>query len=405
MIGRRAHPSTEDVDKPKGFDDFELRLGDVMRGERATLSKSLLDVQRELKIKASYIAAIENADISAFETPGFVAGYVRSYARYLGLDPEWAFQRFCEEANFTVAHGMSAAASGPRAGQKARKEYADPLANPNALFVPRGEAFLSGIEPRAVGSILVLLALIGGIGFGGWTVLKEVQKVQLAPVDQAPGVVAELDPLAAATSQPAPVETAETDLTLPAPDALDRLYRPQALDVPVLVARDGPIAAIDPRTVGSLAGAAGADRLAQAGAGPEEADAPEAETVVRTVAEEAPAVELLAVRPSWVRVSAADGTVLFEKILDAGERYALPKLEEPPLLRAGNSGSVYFAVGSETYGPAAPGAQVVKNLVLSPEALREKYTVADLSQDADLAKIIALAEAPAAAAEAAPATD
>ena len=29
------------------FDDFEMRLGDIMRGERATMGKSLLDVQRE----------------------------------------------------------------------------------------------------------------------------------------------------------------------------------------------------------------------------------------------------------------------------------------------------------------------------------------------------------------------
>ncbi len=112
MIGRRVPPSTQEADKPMGFDDFELRLGDVMRGERATMAKSLLDVQRELKIKATYIAAIENCDISAFETPGFVAGYVRSYARYLGMDAEWAFERFCAEANFTVVHGMSAAAPG-----------------------------------------------------------------------------------------------------------------------------------------------------------------------------------------------------------------------------------------------------------------------------------------------------
>ncbi|HBD90429.1 MAG TPA: DUF4115 domain-containing protein, partial [Gemmobacter sp.] len=56
MIWRRTQPSATEIDKPKGFDDFELRLGDVMRGERATLGKSLLDVQRELKIKATYIA-------------------------------------------------------------------------------------------------------------------------------------------------------------------------------------------------------------------------------------------------------------------------------------------------------------------------------------------------------------
>ena len=61
MIGRWAKPSAPEAQGPMGFDDFDVRLGDLMRGERATMGKSLLDVQRDLKIKASYIAAIENA--------------------------------------------------------------------------------------------------------------------------------------------------------------------------------------------------------------------------------------------------------------------------------------------------------------------------------------------------------
>ncbi|MBC7138655.1 MAG: DUF4115 domain-containing protein [Defluviimonas sp.] len=403
MIGRRTSPSTQETDKPRGFDGFELRLGDVMRGERATLSKSLLDVQRELKIKASYIAAIENADLAAFETPGFIAGYVRSYARYLGLDPDWAFARFCAEANFVPAHGLAPAASGPKpvAVQRKAADYGDPLANPNALFVPRGKALFSHVEPGAVGSVLVLLALVAGIGYGGWTVLQEVQKVRLSPVDQAPGVVAELDPIDSLDA--GPQQSADAGVSLPQADALDRLYRPEALDVPVLVARDGPIAAIDPQSVGALAGLSGSASivggLAGVNAGIAAAlaeangDAPVEPTAVRTVAEGAAAVEIVAVRPSWVRVSSADGSVLFEKILDAGERYAVPAMEEPPLLRAGNSGSVYFAVNGQTYGPAAPGAQVVKNLKLSPDALTGSFAVADLAQDPDLARIVAVAEA------------
>ena len=170
MIWRRGDPSAAEADKPKGFDDFELRLGDVMRGERATLGKSLLDVQRELKIKATYIAAIENCDLSAFESQGFVAGYVRSYARYLNMDPDQAFARFCKEANFEVAHGMSAAAA-PQTITAARARAGvasgDPFANPNALFVPRSESWLSRVEPGAIGSILVLVALTGARGYGG----------------------------------------------------------------------------------------------------------------------------------------------------------------------------------------------------------------------------------------------
>ena len=393
MIGRRAKPSTEEMDKPKGFDDFELRLGDVMRGERATLSKSLLDVQRELRIKAAYIAAIESADVAAFDTPSFIAGYVRSYARYLGMDPDWAFSRFCVEAGFAPTHGMAPAASGPKP-QRRPADVAEALANPNASFVPRTETFWAHIEPRAIGSLMVLALLAGGLGYGGWTVLQEVQRVQLAPVDLAPGVVAELDPLQSV----APVTTARRDVLpdLPSPEALDRIYRPAALDTPVLVARDGPISAIDPRRTGALADG-GVDLVAEAA--PEdvaEETAPDG-SVVRTVGADAPEVEILAVRPSWVRVQASDGSVIVEKVLDAGERFALPKLEEPPVLRTGESGAIYFAVNGVAHGPAGNRGAVTKNIVLSPEALSETYAVADLTQDQDLAQFVAVADASAAA--------
>jgi cytoskeletal protein RodZ len=383
MIGWRSKPSTTGEDKPKGFDDFELRLGDVMRGERATLGKSLLDVQRELKIKATYIAAIENADVSAFESPGFVAGYVRSYARYLAMDPEWAFERFCAEAGFAVAHGMSASASPQRIIKaRARAEFSDPLANPNATFVPRGESVLSQVEPGAIGSVVVLVALIAAIGYGGWSVLQEVQRVQLAPVDEAPTVVAQIDPLAGATAPTpqivaAPVAQTESIASAEgaaSTDVMDRLYRQQALDVPVLTSRDGPISAINPRETGTIAAA-----------DVEDAAVPSADAV-RVVAELQPGVEVLAVRPSWVRVNAADGTVLFEKILDAGERYSVPQLEEAAVFRTGNSGSVYFVVNGTLYGPAAPGANVVKDVALSPEALTQSFAEADLTADEDLVR-------------------
>mgnify|MGYP006235678217 FL=1 len=60
--------------KPRGYDGYELKLGDIMRGERATMGKSLLDVQRDLHIKVAYISAIENCDAEAFDTPGFIPG-------------------------------------------------------------------------------------------------------------------------------------------------------------------------------------------------------------------------------------------------------------------------------------------------------------------------------------------
>ena len=44
-----------------------------------------------------------------------------------------------------------------------------------------------------------------------------------------------------------------------------------------------------------------------------------------------PEVQLVAARPAWIRVRAADGSVIFEGILDAGDKFALPSTEEPIL--------------------------------------------------------------------------
>lgn len=210
MIRRKnQREDTAEVDEgPKGFDDYDLRLGDQMRGERATLGKSLLDVQRELRIRAAYIAAIENSDPSVFETPGFIAGYVRSYARYLGMNPDQAFEVFCQESGFATAHGMSAEAS---TIQKSSSMFAQPATESDAggmmamPFTPARESILSRIEPQALGSSVVLVALIAALGYGGWAVLNEIQRVKLAPVEQTPVVLYDLDPVNAA--QTTEVET------------------------------------------------------------------------------------------------------------------------------------------------------------------------------------------------------
>lgn len=434
MIGLRADQHAGDNGEGnRGIDDFDMRLGDMMRGERATMGKSLLDVQRELRIRASYVAAIENCDISAFDTPSFISGYVRSYSRYLGLDPDWAFRRFCDESGFRPPHGMAPAAAGPKP-QRRPSDPAEALANPKALFIPQPEPFWASIEPRAIGSIMVMAALVAGLGYGGWSILQEVQKVNLTPSDESPSAIASLDPVQEMRAPDGSADTATA--LLPPPEALDRVWQPQALDVPVLTPRDGPIAAIDPGpitptdptgdesgmrqvaaapvanpnaapTAGTVAAGAGsalpgspALNLPPIGARYADAAAPGAAPAqagadgqVRTVAPDAPEIEILAARPAWVRVTSADGTVLLEKTMDAGERFALPRLEQPPVLRAGNSGAVYFAVNGQTYGPAASGVQVIKKLELSPAALTQKYAVADLSKDPELAQMVAVASA------------
>lgn len=387
MIGRRQQRIAEEQSvEPRSFDDFEVRLGDMMRGERATMGKSLLDVQRELRIKASYIAAIENCDPSAFDTPGFIAGYVRSYARYLGMNPDEAFATFCAESGFSVAHGMSADASSSRkapAPERSRKTERQPFELPGAPFAATQGGFLSDIDPRAIGSFAVLVALISGIGYGAWSVLKEVQQVQVVPVEQSPVVLADIDPLNGVAQGRAPAED-------PVAEVLAtnlRTSRPAPLEVPVLVPRDGPISALNPREVGTLA----SPRMPEIDRAPAVARAVEP-VVPKVVEEVAPQLRMVAVRPAWVRVSAADGTVVYEGIMEPGQAYDVPATEEPPVLRVGESGSVYFQMGDKHYGPVGPRGVVTANLPLSVDTITDRFALADPQADRDLARMVAQAQ-------------
>ncbi|MEP3392865.1 MAG: RodZ domain-containing protein [Litoreibacter sp.] len=394
MLGRNKQPKSTKTEETRGFDAFEMRLGDMMRGERATLGKSLLDVQRELKIKATYIAAVENSDPSVFETPGFIAGYVRSYARYLGMDPDWAFERFCNESGFSGVEGLSGASAGTAKANKARSKPAvgeEAIIRPVAPYAPTGESIFSKIEPGAIGSVAVLFGLIGLIGYGGYSVLQEIQRVEFAPVDQSPSISSEVASLSTIEQPSGGGETA-TGYVAPAPDSLDRLYRPQALDAPVLTARDGPIAALDPNSIGALVSEPDY-RLAAAVINSATDDASALDTP-QVFAENAPDVVLFATRPAWIRISNADGSVLFEKVLDAGETYVLPQTDEVPVLRAGNSGSLFFNVKGETYGPAGPGTSVAKNVALGVDIITENYAVADTTDSLLSETLTAMASAP-----------
>ena len=216
--------------------------------------------------------------------------------------------------------------------------------------------------------------------------------------------MAELDPLNR-TVVPAAEDAGDAVATGLTSEALDRLYRPKALDVPLMVARDGPIAALDPSSVGALAPVPGGERFAAskmpAGipadvlAAPLEsaiADALDTPAPILTEEMDTPRLALVAVRPSWVRVRAADGTVILEKILDANEKYVVPETEGVPTLRAGNAGSLYFSVNGQAYGPAGPGPSVVKNIKLSAQDLTGSYSLADMEADLDLARYYAEVE-------------
>jgi len=178
----------------------------------------------------------------------------------------------------------------------------------------------------------------------------------------------------------------------------------------VMVSRDGPIATLNPNTIGALAPGGTAPRTAiAAGPGAGQVTDPLAlavqtavaqalpdlagQTSVRVTEGPAPELQLIAVRPAWVRVRAADGSVLFEGILNAGDTFAVPATEEPPTLRVGESGALYFAVNGVHHGPVGPNGTVTSNVPLLASDITATYALADLTRDADLAEFVSVAQA------------
>lgn len=66
----------------------EQRPGRVLSEARAAKGLAVAEVAAQLRLSASQVAALEADDYERLPGPVFVRGFVRNYARLLGLDPE-----------------------------------------------------------------------------------------------------------------------------------------------------------------------------------------------------------------------------------------------------------------------------------------------------------------------------
>jgi cytoskeleton protein RodZ len=62
------------------------QLGDTLRDRRISLGISLETAENDTKIRARLLEALEAGEYDRLPNPGYVRGYVSSYARYLELD-------------------------------------------------------------------------------------------------------------------------------------------------------------------------------------------------------------------------------------------------------------------------------------------------------------------------------
>ena len=353
----------------RGYDSYTVTLGDKLRGERATLGKTLDDIQKETRLRIEFLLGIENADITAFPAPSFIAGYVRSYASHLNLDPDECFNQFCKESGFI---GLQSEIDGEKRNKviKPTKLLDEPILNPQIQKKKINNGILNNFSFSGLFSLTALLVLILGLGYGGVTVLNEVQKVNLSPINQSPSVQSISSTSIDENSFFDDVESNNTNIA--SNSALEEFYRPTELVLPLMTPRDGPISAIDP----AISGVYVEDKNSVISEINQE-DIIQVKKNPQVIEEDLPSVYVVAQKPAWVRIYEPNGNILFENILDTGQRYEVPQSAQTAMLRAGNSGSVYLMIDNNFYGPLGTATGVAKKVNLRAETILENYTLVE----------------------------
>jgi cytoskeleton protein RodZ len=73
-------------------------VGAALRAARETLGLATEDIAQATRVRAAHISALEAFDLDALPSRPFAIGFVRAYARSLGLEPEAVVARFRAEA-------------------------------------------------------------------------------------------------------------------------------------------------------------------------------------------------------------------------------------------------------------------------------------------------------------------
>ena len=120
-----------------------LPVGEELRLAREGAGLELAEVASHLRIRSNFLSALEEGRPDALPGITYAIGYVRTYAGFLGLDPDSSVRRFKEEA----------------AGLNAKTQLVFPSPAP---------------EGRVPGFTLMLAALLlAGSAYGGWYWLSE----------------------------------------------------------------------------------------------------------------------------------------------------------------------------------------------------------------------------------------
>jgi cytoskeleton protein RodZ len=350
------------------------RAGAELRVAREGFGWSLGDVAARLKIRLGFLEAIESGDLAALPAPTYAAGFIRSYADALGLDPNDILHRF-------RAGGMSRARS---------PMLVFPEAIPDR-----------GVPPGALALLVAVIAI------GGYVIWYGRSERQMRVADTVPSVPAQLAPLAlskpAGTRKSAPSRPAAnaSKATMIAASAPPHASRPtggagSAIKVtslaPLLVApkpRVSGLASAKPAPAPENASKPALAPLAPSSVSAEQAPvqskgvfqpssvpqlpipppavaAPSGNNPASGALNAAPAnMVIVAALRSWVEIRNVRGKILFSRVMEPGESWQLP--DQPGLtITTGNAGGIEFIRNGVPGPPLGPSGSVVHSALITP---------------------------------------
>ena len=97
-------------------------LGERFRAAREARGLTLSDVAEHIRIRSVYLAAIEEENWTAIGAPVYIRGFLRTYARFLGLEPEEVVAEFNSQASAPPPPVPAAPGAPPRTTYLADEE-------------------------------------------------------------------------------------------------------------------------------------------------------------------------------------------------------------------------------------------------------------------------------------------
>ena len=309
-------------------------IGEFFKQVRETKGLTIDEVASKTRIRTDFVKALEEGNFAKLPDQVFARGFVRSYARSLGLDEEDAIDRFAQSA------GAYYDKQGERERLKVKQaeEERKRQSNRKAVAIAIGIAILTLIFllSREQSSLLVRRSTSDLPASASKRTAPPISEPQDAPLSQTPEVVPPTPPAPKAkpSESPAvpPTKPSEGNntgpLTVPASTA--SVVSEPVAPAPSSLGSDGPLGGI------SLEGSgAGEGQLA---------------------------LDLEATELSWVVVQ-IDGGSPQEALLRPGEK-ASWKGQDQFTLTLGNAGGVKAALNGKPQKPFGPSGKVARDIVL-----------------------------------------